>query len=158
MIHAGGFMTSRLEIEIDGEKHTVIPRDYQLDPVRDRPLHVDFLRLKAGQKIAVEIPIHVVGQDNSIGVKAGGAVNVVRHAVALSVAADAIPEGVEVDVSEMAIGDTVHVSDLKLPRGARLANAADAAFAVVTLAPPAAEEPAAEAPAGATPSAGAEAG
>ena len=139
LIYAGGFLTTTFDIDVDGAKERVIPRDYQLDPVRDRPLHVDFLRLKAGQKIAVEIPIHAVGQDESPGIKAGGVVNLARHAVELLVAADAIPEMVEVDVSKMVIGDSVHMSELKLPRNARLANAGDAEFAVLTVAAPVVE-------------------
>ena len=141
LIYAGGFMTTTFEIDVDGEKERVIARDYQLDPIKDRPMHVDFLRLRAGQKISVDIPVHAVGQDESLGIKAGGAVNIVRHAITLLVPADAIPEKLEVDVSGLSIGDSIHVADLKLPNGVRLANPADAEFAVVTLAPPVAEEP-----------------
>ncbi len=139
LIYAGHFMTTTFDIDVDGVTERVIPRDYQLDPVKDRPLHVDFLRLKAGQKIAVEVPIYAVGQDESVTIKNGAVVNLVRHAVEISVAADAIPENIEVDVSKMAIGDSVHVSELKLPRGARLANASDAEYAVLTLVPPVVE-------------------
>ena len=139
LIYAGHFMTTTFDIDVDGAKERVIPRDYQLDPVKDRPLHVDFLRLKAGQKIAVEVPIHAVGQDESMAIKNGAVVNLVRHAVELSVAADAIPEKIEVDVSKMEIGDSVHVSDLVLPRGARLATPGDAEYAVLTLVPPVVE-------------------
>ena len=139
LIYAGHFMTTTFEIDVDGSKERVIPRDYQLDPVKDRPLHVDFLRLKAGQKIAVEIPVHAVGQDESVAIKNGAVVNIVRHVVEISVAADAIPENIEVNVAKMEIGDSVHVSDLKLPSGARLANASDAQFAVLTLVPPVVE-------------------
>ena len=139
LIYAGHFMTTTFDIDVDGAKERVIPRDYQLDPVKDRPLHVDFLRLKAGQKIAVEIPIHAIGQDESIAIKNGAVINLVRHVVEVSVAADAIPEKIEVDVSKMEIGEGVHVSDLKLPRGARLANAGDAEYAVLTIVPPVVE-------------------
>jgi len=141
LIYAGGFMTTTFEIDVDGAKERVIPRDYQLDPIKDRPLHVDFLRLKAGQKIAVEVPVHAAGQDDSAAIKAGGVVNIVRHAIELLVAADAIPEHIEVDVSKLVIGDSVHISDVKLPQGTRLANAADAAYTVLTLAAPVVEPP-----------------
>ena len=139
LIYAGGFMTTTFDIDVEGAVERVIPRDYQLDPVKDKPLHVDFLRLKAGQKIAVEIPIHVTGQDESVAMKNGAVVNIVRHVVELTVAADAIPESVQVDVTSMAIGDGVHVSDLKLPRGARLANEADKEYAVLNIQPPVVE-------------------
>lgn len=134
LIYAGGFMTTTFDLDIDGNVERVIPRDYQLDPVKDRPLHVDFLRLKKGQKIDVEIPVHVVGQDESIGLKKGGVVNIVRHAIELNVAADAIPENIVVDVSGMDIGDAVHTNELKLPRGTRLTEEGE--FAVLTIAPP----------------------
>ena len=136
LIYAGGFMTTTFDIDVEGRVERAIPRDYQLDPVKDRPLHVDFLRLKAGQKIAVEIPIHVTGQDESLAIKNGGVVNIVRHVVELTVAADAIPEGVTVDVTALEVGDGIHISDLKLPRGARLTNEADAEYAVLNIQPP----------------------
>ena len=139
LIYAGGFMTTTFDIDVDGAVEKVIPRDYQLDPVKDRPLHVDFLRLKAGQKIAVEIPVHVTGQDESVAIKNGGVVNIVRHVVELTVAADAIPESVTVDVTTMEIGDGLHISDLKLPRGARLTNEADAEYVLLNIQPPVVE-------------------
>ncbi len=139
LIYAGGFMTTTFDIDVDGDVEKVIPRDYQLDPIKDRPLHVDFLRLKAGQKIAVEIPIHVTGQEESMAIKNGGVVNIVRHVVELTVAADAIPENIQVDVTDMAVGDGLHISELKLPRGARLTNEADAEYAVLNIQPPVVE-------------------
>ena len=139
LIYAGGFMTTTFDIDVDGDVEKVIPRDYQLDPIKDRPLHVDFLRLKAGQKIAVEIPIHVTGHEESMAIKNGGVVNIVRHVVELTVAADAIPENIQVDVTDMAVGDGLHISELKLPRGARLTNEADAEYAVLNIQPPVVE-------------------
>ena len=139
LIYAGGFMTTTFDVDVDGEVEKVIPRDYQLDPIKDRPLHVDFLRLKAGQKIAVEIPIHVTGQEESMAIKNGGVVNIVRHVVELTVAADAIPENIQIDVTDMAVGDGLHISELKLPRGARLTNEADAEYAVLNIQPPVVE-------------------
>ena len=136
LIYAGGFMTSTYDIDVDGTVERVIPRDYQLDPVKDRPLHVDFLRLKKGQKIDVEIPIHAHGQEESVALKNGGVLNMVRHVVELNVPADAIPESVVVDITNMAIGDSVHVSDLKLPKGSRLSNAGDVEYTVLIMAAP----------------------
>ena len=139
LIYAGGFMTTTFDIDVDGAVEKVIPRDYQLDPVKDRPLHVDFLRLKAGQKIAVEIPIHVIGQDESMAIKNGGVVNIVRHVVELTTAADAIPESIAINVTSMEVGDGLTIADLKLPRGARLANEADGQFVVLNIQPPVVE-------------------
>jgi large subunit ribosomal protein L25 len=73
-IYAGRFLTTIYELDVDGTKHRVIPRDYQLDPVRDLPVHVDFLRLSAGAKIRVRIPVHVMNAEQAPGVKRGGTV------------------------------------------------------------------------------------
>src|SRR3954464_4673878 len=78
-IFAGHFLTTLYDLEVDGAKHRVIPRDFQLDPVRDTPVHVDFMRLGENAKIRVRIPIHVINADQSPGVKRGGAVNIVLH-------------------------------------------------------------------------------
>ena len=114
----------------------MIPRDYQLDPVKGRAMHVDFLRLQAGQKVALEIPVHAVGQEDSLALKQGGVVEIVRHTISLLVPADAIPEQVTVDVSALAVGDSVHAGELKLPRGSRLAAGISAEFAVLAIKPP----------------------
>src|ERR1700688_3319730 len=93
-IYAGHFLTSIFELEIEGRKERVLPRDYQLDVVTDRPLHVDFLRLKAGSKVRVQTPVHVINQELSPGVKKGGAVTLVLHALDLWAPADAIPDSI----------------------------------------------------------------
>ncbi len=95
LIYAGHFLTTTFDLDVDGEVERVIPRDYQLDPIKDRPLHVDFLRIKAGSKITVEIPVHVVNEDAAPGLKAGGVLNLVRHALEMRVSADAIPATIE---------------------------------------------------------------
>jgi large subunit ribosomal protein L25 len=121
-IYAGHFLSTVFELEVDGQKHRVIPRDYQLDPVKDFPLHVDFLRLGVGAEISVDIPIHVVGTETSPGVKRGGAVNLVEHSLTLLCKADAIPESVDIDISSLNIGSSVHLEDVKLPAGTRAAT------------------------------------
>lgn len=121
-IYAGHFKSTVLTLEVDGQKHRVIPRDYQLDPVKDTPVHVDFLRLGEGAEISVEIPIHVKGAEVSPGVKLGGTVNLVLHSVTLLCKADNIPDAIDVDISELAIGSSVHIQDVKLPAGTRPAT------------------------------------
>src|SRR3982074_1329481 len=74
-IYAGRFLTTLYDLEVDGPKHRVIPRDFQLDPVRDLPIHVDFLRLGEGATIRVRVPLHVKGAEQSPGIKRGGTVN-----------------------------------------------------------------------------------
>src|ERR1017187_2737738 len=97
-IYAGRFLTTLYELDIDGTKHRVIPRDFQLDPVKDLPVHVDFLRLGVGALIRVRIPVHVLNAEQSPGVKRGGAVNLVTHTVEVQCSADAIPESIDVDI------------------------------------------------------------
>jgi large subunit ribosomal protein L25 len=119
LIFAGHFLTTVFEIDVDGKKTRAIPRDYQLDPVRDFPMHVDFLRLAEGQTLKVVVPVHVVGQDKSPGVKRGGALQIVEHSVELSVPSNAIPDFIEVSVATLDIGSSLHLSDVTLPQGAK---------------------------------------
>lgn len=143
MIYAGHFLTTLFEIEVDGKKTRAIPRDYQLDPVKDFPIHVDFLRVAAGQTIKVEVPLHVVGQEQSPGLKSGGALQIVEHSLEIEVAPESIPEFIEVSVAGLAVGDTLHIDALKLPAGVSLTSTKD--LTLVTIIPPTveAEEPAA---------------
>jgi large subunit ribosomal protein L25 len=134
MIFAGHFLTTIFEIDVDGRTTRAIPRDYQLDPVKDFPVHVDFLRLAEGQTLRVTVPVHVVGQENSPGLKRGGTLQVVGHAVELLVPADAIPDAVEVSVAALDIGGTAHLSDIVLPPGAK-SLAQDDATLVTVVAP-----------------------
>src|SRR5262249_6915593 len=90
-MYAGRFLTTIHEVEVDGVKHRVIPRDFQLDAVRDMPLHVDFMRLGEGATIRVNIPVRVRGADQSPGVKRGGTVSIVAHTIEVRCLADAIP-------------------------------------------------------------------
>ncbi|ODR91543.1 50S ribosomal protein L25/general stress protein Ctc [Sinorhizobium alkalisoli] len=117
-IHAGGFMTTVATIDVNGEKIRVLPKDYQLDPVRDFTMHVDFLRVSKDSQVSVQVPVHFENEEKSPGLKRGGALNIVRHDVELNVSADAIPEFLTVDLTGLNIGDTVHISDVKLPAGA----------------------------------------
>lgn len=117
-LHAGGFLTHVATIDVDGEKIQVLPRDYQLDPVKDFLVHVDFLRVSASSKITVEVPVHFLNQDVCPGLKRGGVLNVVRHEVELEVSVTDIPEYIEVDLKNANIGDSIHISAVSLPAGA----------------------------------------
>ncbi len=161
-VFAGRFLTSIYEIDVGGTKHRVIPRDYQLDPVKDHPIHVDFMRLGAGARIRVRIPVHVINADQSPGVKRGGTVNIVAHAIEVQCPADAIPEAFTVDIAGLEISHSKHLNDLDLPADVRPIGGEDQTL--VTIVPPsgfveetrAAAEAAAAAPAeGAAPAAGA---
>lgn len=115
-IYAGGFKSHVIELDVDGTKHRVIPRDYQLDPVKDFPLHVDFLRVSANTVLKVEVAVSFINEEKSPGLKRGGTLNVVRHSVELHAPANAIPE-IIVDLSGYEIGDPVHFSAVTLPKG-----------------------------------------
>jgi large subunit ribosomal protein L25 len=142
LIYAGHFLTTVFEIDVDGAKTRVIPRDYALDVIRDLAEHIDFLRVDAGSRLRVEVPVHAINAAASPGVKLGGTVNVVTHTVALLVPVDAIPEGVNVDVSALEINDSLHISQITLPKGVTFAGQGD--VTLVSIVAPAAEE---EAPA-----------
>lgn len=116
-IYGGGFLSHVFTIDVDGEKHKVIPRDYQLDPVRDFAQHVDFLRVGANARLNVEVAVHFANQEVSPGLKRGGVLNVVRHAVEVNCPADAIPEHLVLDLSDAQLGDSLHISAVVLPEG-----------------------------------------
>jgi large subunit ribosomal protein L25 len=113
----GTFLTTLFLLDVKGSKTRVIPRDLQLDPVSDRPVHVDFMRLPEGAKIKIAIPVRFRGQESSPGIKRGGVLNIVRHEVELLCPADNIPESLEVDLSSADIRDSIHISGIKLPEG-----------------------------------------
>ena len=133
-IYAGRFLTTIYDIEVDGTKHRVIPRDYQLDPVMDFPLHVDFLRLGKGATIRVNIPVHVTNAEQSPGVKRGGAVNLVQHTLEVRCPPEAIPSAIDVDIGGLEINHSKHLSDVVLPEGVKVVGRLD--FTLVTIVPP----------------------
>jgi large subunit ribosomal protein L25 len=133
-IYAGRFLTSIYELDVDGTKHRVIPRDFQLDAVKDLPVHVDFLRLSAGAKIRVRIPVHVTGAESAPGVKRGGTVNIVTHAVEVLCSPEDIPESIDVDVSGLEINYSKHMSDVVLPPNVKVVGNVDQTL--VTIVPP----------------------
>ena len=133
-IYAGRFLTTVYEIEVDGAKERVIPRDFQLDAVRDNPLHVDFMRLGEGAVIRVNVPVRVLNADQAPGVKRGGTVNIVTHTIPVLVKPENIPEAVDVDISELEINYSKHLSDIKMPEGVRVVSRID--LTLVTIVPP----------------------
>ena len=110
-ILAGRFLTTIYDIDLEGKKHRVIPRDFHLDPVRDFPVHVDFMRLGEGATIRVSVPLHVVNAETAPGVKRGGTVNIVTHTIDLECAVDNIPQYIEADVGSLEISYSLHLSD-----------------------------------------------
>jgi large subunit ribosomal protein L25 len=135
-IHDGGFLTTLVTIEVDGKKYNVLPKDYQLDPVRDFLMHVDFLRVSKNTQVTVEVPVHFENEEKSPGLKRGGVLNVVRHAVECHCPANAIPEALVVDLTGLEIGDGIHISHVTLPEGVH-PTITDRDFTIATIAAPA---------------------
>lgn len=134
-IHGGGFLTTVATIDVGGEKVKVIPRDFQLDPVSDHPIHVDFLRVVAGSKVTVEVPVHFVNEGAAPGIRRGGVLNIVRHRIELLCPAEAIPDHIVADLTGLNINDSLHISAIALPEGVRPTIARN--FTVATIAAPA---------------------
>jgi len=150
-----GFFTRLYEIEVGGTKHRVLPRDVQFHPVNDKPEHVDFQRVGASTRVRVEVPIKLENLDKSPGVKRGGVVNLVRHAIELWSNPETIPPRIVIDMAGLDIGDSIHINAIKLPDGVKPTIARN--FTVVALRAPsvskAEEEKPAEAAAAAAPAA-----
>ena len=134
-ISKSGFLIRLLDVEVDDKKHRVLPRDTQFHPVTDRPMHVDFLRYSAARKLTVEVPVRFLNEDDSPGLKTGGVINIVRHAIEVSCVADSIPESFEIDLAGLEIGDSIHASALILSEGVEL-TITDRDFTIATIAAP----------------------
>lgn len=116
-IHKTSFFATLYDLEVDGKKQRVLPRDLQLDPVNDTPVHLDFLRVGAKTQIRVNVPVVAINSEASPGLKRGGVLNIVRHEVALLCRADNIPEKITIDLTGLDIGDSVKISNVTLPNG-----------------------------------------
>ena len=138
-IKSGKFLSHMVEIDHRGERQPVIPRAVQFHPVTDKPLHVDLYRVEENAEIAIDVVVHFRNHDASPGLKRGGVLNIVRHTIRLKCKANSIPEEVVVDLTGLEIGDSVHISSIKLPEGARPVIR-DRDFTVATVAGRKAEE------------------
>ena len=138
---SGGFLSTVYEITVDGANQRVRPRDLQLDPVKDYIVHVDFLRIGRGASVTVEVAVEFINDDSCPGLKRGGVLNIVRHAVELQCPADAIPEHLTVDLASFDIGDSINISAVTLPANVT-PTITDRDFTIATIAGAMAEEPA----------------
>lgn len=132
-VQTGQFLSTVYLINVKGKKIRVIPKDVQLDPVRDFPVHVDFLRVKKDAQVTVEVSVNFLNEDKCPGLKRGGLLNVVRHQVELECPADSIPESIEVDLANADIGDTIHISAITLPENVT-PTITDRDFTIATIA------------------------
>ena len=119
LIGRGKFLSTVFDLDVDGKKARVIPREVQLDPVKDLPIHVDFQRIGAGARIRVDVPVRFANEGLSPGLKRGGVLNVVRHEIEVTCPADAIPDYFEFNLEGLEIGRSVHISAIKLPEGVK---------------------------------------
>lgn len=129
----GHFTSTVFEIDMDGKKHLVIPRDMQLDPVKDQPIHVDFLRIGKEGLIRVEVAVRFVNETLSPGLKRGGVLNIVRHEIEVTCPYDKIPAYFEVDLEGLEIGRSIHISAVNLPQGV-VPTIKDRDFTIATIA------------------------
>lgn len=146
------FFATVLDLEIDGAMEQVLPREAQLHPVTDRPLHLDFVRASAGARVTVAVPVRFVNEATCPGLKRGGVLNIVRREVELVCPADAIPAELVADLAGFDIGESVHIRHVTLPAGVRPVIA-DRDFTIASIVPPTTHEAPAAAAAAAEPAA-----
>ena len=114
-----GFFNHIIEISVDGASHRTLPREVQYHPVTDQPIHVDFQRVGAGAQVTVAVPVVFINHERSPGLRRGGILNIVRHAVDMVCSVDSIPERLVADLDGLEIGDSLHIGAVQLPEGAR---------------------------------------
>ena len=134
-LHKEGFFNHRVQIDVEGTLYDALPRDVQVDPVTDKPLHLDFLRIGPDSIITVQVPVHFKNELASPGIKRGGVLNIVLHEVTVRTKPAAIPEYFEVDLTGLEIGHSIHLSTLNIPEGVK-AVSRDQNATVATIAPP----------------------
>ncbi len=133
----GHFMNSIVTVEIGGQSLRTLPKDVAFHPVSDRPLHVDFLRLGKDSKVEVLVPVVFTNEEASPGLKRGGVLNVVRHELDLICDPELIPSEIEIDVTGREVGDSIHISSVKLPVGS-VSAITDRDFTIATIVAPSA--------------------
>lgn len=134
-LHTGHLFTSICDIKVGNDDHKVLARDVQLHPVKDTPLHVDFLRVTDRTMISVEVPVNFLNEEECKGLKEGGVLNIVRRAIEVNCRANAIPEEITFDLTEAEIGDSIKISDFTLP-DAVTPTITDRDFTVATISAP----------------------
>jgi large subunit ribosomal protein L25 len=138
LMHSGGFYSKIINLDINGKKEQVLPKQLQYHPVTDKLIHFDFLRVQENTKVTVEVEVEFLNRDICPGLKKGGVLNLVRRLVELNCNANKIPEKLEFDLTNSEIGDAVKISNINLPEGVK-PTISDRDFVVATLAPPTVE-------------------
>ena len=135
IINSDTFLSKVLELDIDGKKEKVIPRDVAYNVVSEEPIHIDFMRIVSGKKIILEIPVKFINHPDSPGLKRGGVLNIVRRKVELKCPAENIPDEIIVDLTGTDIGTSIKISSVKLPENV-IPTITDRDFVVATVAAP----------------------
>lgn len=133
----GHFMNSIVMIEVDGKQVRTLPKDVAFHPVKDRPIHADFLRISKDAKVTVAVPVLFINEEASPGLKRGGVLNIVRHELELICDSDKMPDDIQIDVTGYDVGDSIHISNVTLPKGSESAIT-DRDFTIATIVAPSA--------------------
>jgi large subunit ribosomal protein L25 len=118
-IAKGKFLATIFDIDVNGQKTRVIPRDVQIDPIRDHAIHIDFLRINANSRVRINVPCRFINEVASPGLKRGGVLNIVRHDVEVTCPPDKIPAVFEFDLTGLEIGRSIHISATTMPEGVK---------------------------------------
>jgi large subunit ribosomal protein L25 len=137
ILATGHFMNSVIMVDVAGKPARTLPKDVAFDPVSDRPVHVDFLRISEHAKVHVNVPVHFTNDEKAPGIKRGGVLNVVRHELELVCDAADIPDEIEISLEGLEVGDSIHISNVTLPKGAESAID-DRDFTIATIVAPSA--------------------
>ena len=135
IFNSDSFLSTIIDLNIDGQTEKVIPRDISYHVISDKPIHIDFMRISKGSKIILQIPVIFKNNKDCPGLKSGGVLNIVRRKVELSCSAENIPENLEVDLANLEIGTSIKISSVKLPENA-MPTITDRDFVVATIAAP----------------------
>ena len=135
LIHSDTFLSKVLDLEVDGKKEKVIPRDIAFNVVTEEPIHIDFMRIVSGKKIILEIPVKFINHPDSPGLKRGGVLNIVRRKVELKCPAENIPDEIIIDLAGTDIGTSIKISSVKLPNNV-IPTITDRDFVIATVASP----------------------
>ena len=133
----GHFMNSVVMIDVGGKKIRTLPKDVAFHPVKDRPIHADFLRISKDAKVQVAVPVVFINEEASPGLKRGGVLNIVRHELELICDSDKMPDDIQIDVTGYDVGDSIHISNVTLPKGSESAIT-DRDFTIATIVAPSA--------------------
>ena len=135
IINSDSFLSKVLEIDIEGKKEKVLPREVAYHVVSEEPIHIDFMRIVTGKKIIIEIPVIFINHPDSPGLKRGGVLNIVRRKVELKCPAENIPNDITIDLTGTDIGTSIKISSVKLPENVN-PTITDRDFVIATVAAP----------------------